>query len=109
MPVNAVGVIGNTPLMWAAYWDKSEIAAVLIANGADVNIQNTKVRQEDIRTFDDNSGSLCEYSCISSTLFYCTFIPVFLAVHVIKAFCRLYDLTLSITLNLTKKLVLVLG
>jgi len=42
VPVNAVGVIGNTPLMWAAYWDKSEIAAVLIANGADVNIQNTK-------------------------------------------------------------------
>ena len=38
--VNAKDNSGETALMWAAWYDRAEIAKILIDNGADVNAKN---------------------------------------------------------------------
>jgi len=39
--INAQGITGNTPLMWAALWGKADIASSLLQQGADYLLRNS--------------------------------------------------------------------
>lgn len=38
--INAVGSVGNTPLMWAALWGQDSVVSYLLSAGADKTIKN---------------------------------------------------------------------
>ena len=42
LPINTQGRLGNTPLMWAAYFDRPSIVEWLLINQADVDIRNNQ-------------------------------------------------------------------
>lgn len=40
VPIDSVGVLGNTPLIWATYFNNLEIVKQLVGMGADVSVNN---------------------------------------------------------------------
>lgn len=58
LPINSVGAQGNTALMWAAQWGKTEVVDYLLSEGADRTVKNKAGKSADRLAFEAGHRAL---------------------------------------------------